>query len=232
MTELNKPIFTFKTVILIIGIILLLFGSLYIFTRPAYWNSFDFSETGQIGDTIGGITAPIINIIGAILIFLSFKAQINANKIQFKLLSQEMENQKKDRNFQVTLEIFQSLKNDYQNLENESFRGQGALNSFVNSIKSYWDEKDFKNHLQKTIYADWKFIMAEYDLISYHIESSEFRENEQRRLSALLKNYYFSQLEYANNILIKEFEKHNIESDILSILKSSIEFNKSENNNG
>jgi hypothetical protein len=232
MKELNKPIFNYKTVILILGIVLILFGSLFAFTKPAYWGNFDFSQTGQIGDTIGGITAPIINVIGAILIFISFKAQIKANKIQFLLLSIEIENQKKDRNFQVILELFQSLKNDYQDLEHEIYKGQGALNSFVNAIKSNWNENDFKKHMQKTIYADWEFIMAEYDLISHHIESSEFREKEQRKLSGLLKNYYFTKLEYANNLLIKEFEKHEIKSDMLGILKSNIEFNKREDNNG
>ncbi len=232
MTELNKPVFNYKTVILILGIILILFGSLFAFTKPAYWSSFDFSQTGQIGDTIGGITAPIINIIGAILIYISFKAQIKANKIQFLLLSKEIENQKKDRNFQVTLELFQSLKNDYQDLEHEVYKGQGALNSYVNEIKSHWNIKDFQKHMQKPIYADWEFLIAEYDLISYHIESSDFREKEKRRLSALLKNYYFTKLEYANNLIIKEFEKHEIKSDMLGIIKSNIEFNNREINNG
>ncbi|NII83115.1 hypothetical protein [Pedobacter sp. SG908] len=36
----------------------LLFVSLFLFTRKAWWSSWDFSATGQIGDTIGGITAP------------------------------------------------------------------------------------------------------------------------------------------------------------------------------
>jgi hypothetical protein len=61
--------------LLILGIILI-FTSLYIFTRPALFASFDFSESGQIGDTIGGITAPIINLIGAYLVYISFQAPV------------------------------------------------------------------------------------------------------------------------------------------------------------
>lgn len=111
MTELNKPIFNYKIVLLIIGITLMLFGSLAIFTQPYYWKTFDFSQTGQIGDTIGGITAPIINVIGAILIYLSFKAQIRANKIQFQLFSQEIENQKKKTGiFRLRWNYFKHLK--------------------------------------------------------------------------------------------------------------------------
>ena len=39
-----------------------------------------FSDTGQIGDTIGGITAPFVGLLGALLVYKSFKAQIEANK--------------------------------------------------------------------------------------------------------------------------------------------------------
>jgi hypothetical protein len=37
------------------------------------------SESGAIGDTIGGITAPFINLLAAFLVYLSFKEQIRAN---------------------------------------------------------------------------------------------------------------------------------------------------------
>ena len=163
MLEKEKPIKNNKLYPLILGLILILFSSLIIFTRPALWEFFDFSKTGQIGDTIGGITAPIINIVGAILIYISFKAQINANKIQFKLLYEEIQNQQKDKNFQVTLELFQSLKNDYQNVNYNSFSGQAALNSYSNEIQTYWDEQRFINHTKKPIYADWKFLLAQYE---------------------------------------------------------------------
>ena len=40
---------------------------------------FDLSQTGQIGDTIGGITAPFIGIIAGYLTFLAFHEQSKAN---------------------------------------------------------------------------------------------------------------------------------------------------------
>lgn len=56
----------------------------------------DFTETGNIGDTIGGITAPIIGIVNVILLFVTLNRQIkfeenqdNFNKNQ--LLSQREE---------------------------------------------------------------------------------------------------------------------------------------------
>lgn len=59
--------------------ILLIFFAPWIFTRK--WNILDFTETGPIGDTIGGITAPFINVLNAVLIFLAFKEQKDANDI-------------------------------------------------------------------------------------------------------------------------------------------------------
>lgn len=38
-----------------------------------------FRNTGQIGDTIGGITAPFVGLLSAYLVYISFKAQIAAN---------------------------------------------------------------------------------------------------------------------------------------------------------
>lgn len=51
----------------------------YIFTRNVF-ESLDFRNTGQIGDTIGGITGPIINMIGSYLVYLALKAQLEANQ--------------------------------------------------------------------------------------------------------------------------------------------------------
>ena len=39
-----------------------------IFTQEAWF--FDFTNSGQVGDTIGGITAPFMNLLGAILVIL------------------------------------------------------------------------------------------------------------------------------------------------------------------
>lgn len=38
-----------------------------------YFLTVDFTSTGNIGDTIGGITSPFIALIGSILIYLSFR---------------------------------------------------------------------------------------------------------------------------------------------------------------
>lgn len=58
--------------------IVLIIISPYIFTHYSSFIKFD-SDSAAIGDTIGGITAPFVNVLAAILVYLSFKAQIKAN---------------------------------------------------------------------------------------------------------------------------------------------------------
>lgn len=64
-------------IIFFIGIALVVLAPL-LFTRD--WTNFSFINTGQIGDTIGGITAPITSLIGSVLVYFALKAQIEANE--------------------------------------------------------------------------------------------------------------------------------------------------------
>ncbi len=75
------------TIFLFLGIALVI-SAPFIFTRSGY---IDFRATGPIGDTIGGITAPITSLIGSILLYFALKTQIDANK----LIQDQFEDQKK-----------------------------------------------------------------------------------------------------------------------------------------
>jgi hypothetical protein len=66
-------------VFLIIGIVFTVFSP-WLFTRNL--GLIGFHSTGDIGSTIGGITAPITSLIGALLIYCALDAQKKANKIQ------------------------------------------------------------------------------------------------------------------------------------------------------
>lgn len=66
-----------------IGVIGVLFGPL-IFTRqvPFDWQWLDFTETGQIGDTIGGITAPVVGLVSVLLLWWTLREQLRFNTKQ------------------------------------------------------------------------------------------------------------------------------------------------------
>lgn len=70
----DHPIWTFVIGCCVIMIIPALF-TLRVSFLPGYL------ITGQIGDTIGGTTAPFIGLFSAILVYLSFQEQIKANRL-------------------------------------------------------------------------------------------------------------------------------------------------------
>lgn len=75
---------------IILGIGLCLLFIIWLLTSPAIYNGFNYTQTGNIGDTIGGITAPFIGIIGAYLVYTSFQAQLAANRLQLQALQTEI----------------------------------------------------------------------------------------------------------------------------------------------
>jgi hypothetical protein len=93
-------------IILLIVIIILVLPPLL--SLPAFCKIFDFSNKGGIGDTISGITAPFINGLAAILVFIAFKAQIKANEI-FK-------NQEKSRTIFNQISLIQEDKLEVEKL--------------------------------------------------------------------------------------------------------------------
>lgn len=76
-------------IFLIVGVFLIIIAP-FLFTRN--FGLLNFGSPGKIGDTIGGITAPISGLIGSILVYLALRAQIDANS----LIQTQFEDQKKE----------------------------------------------------------------------------------------------------------------------------------------
>ena len=73
----------------------------------------NFTDTGQIGDTIGGITAPFVGLLGAYLVYQAFRAQIAANNVQVeanKVQIQANKVQAKNNDFQIALTLIDDLE--------------------------------------------------------------------------------------------------------------------------
>ena len=65
----------------IAALVITLVGCLapWLFTLPG---THDFTNTGQIGDTIGGTMSPFVGIAGVIMTFVAFMMHVRANEIQ------------------------------------------------------------------------------------------------------------------------------------------------------
>lgn len=129
--------------ILIIGIVIIALMPT-VFTRNTWFKAFDFTETGQIGDTIGGITAPFVGILGAILVYISFNEQRKANKLQWEALNEERRATRGQESFEFMYKFYSE--------EIKNFRFYQALN-FSECIKLLEDG---------TIYQDLDELMKSF----------------------------------------------------------------------
>lgn len=106
--KVNKTLKMGK-IILWIGIPVIILSPIILTQYSGY---FDFTDTGNIGDTIGGITAPFINVISAILIFLALKAQIQANMIVQVQINKQIIDKEQDMESKQMKQYYSNLKNN------------------------------------------------------------------------------------------------------------------------
>lgn len=93
----------------------------FILTRSG-WEWLNFNDKGQIGDTIGGITAPFIGLLNVLLLYLTFQEQARFNQNQTEVVEDE---QFKDSLFgllQKQREIKQDVKSSFSHPYNSDVR--------------------------------------------------------------------------------------------------------------
>lgn len=100
---MNKRYLKFALILLSFGVLFTAFAP-YLSTRDL--GIINFNTTGAIGDTIGGITNPITNLLGSILVFFALKAQIDTNMLIQKQFD-EQKQEESDR--QESLQIFEQI---------------------------------------------------------------------------------------------------------------------------
>lgn len=110
--EINPNI---PRVILVVGIVLIVFAP-FILTRQGC-EYLDFTNTGQIGDTIGGITAPIVNLIAAILVYYAFTAQVKANEIIQKQFDEDNKAKEIDAETQNLNKLYEYIRDSIDNFK-------------------------------------------------------------------------------------------------------------------
>lgn len=121
------------------------------------------SSPGEIGDTIGGITSPIIGILGALLIYITLNEQIEANKILNRKISHDNRIRQISELLKIASEILTSM-HYYDNIADREYQGEDALriclericlsHESVDSIKKSYNYEKVKNVLhffQRTV---------------------------------------------------------------------------------
>jgi hypothetical protein len=77
----------------------------------------EFELTGQMEDTIGGLTAPIIGLLNAVLGYVAFRQQITANEMQMKAIIEEQKRFTAGLDFDVLTRILENIQTQTQNAE-------------------------------------------------------------------------------------------------------------------
>ena len=125
---------------------LLLFGVLLTIVFPFFLPLLHKSGVGNfgvVGDAIGGITSPISQLIGSILLYLALKAQLSANGIvqnQIEKDNEKEEEQHHTEQIRAFYSFFQeTIKNFSYEFSNENGKqllyGRRAIKCFLNDLE-------------------------------------------------------------------------------------------------
>lgn len=176
----------------VIGLVMIIIVPMF-FTQLHIF--FDFTNTGEIGDTIGGLTAPIIGIFSSLLIYFSFRAQIKANYIVQSQIDRQKEEEAERREFNYQMETYKHLiqiienykSNDEFKPDNPLYKGFDALTiSFCNISQRKFDPNKV-NHRQIRFV---NFVLDQFDSIIKSFKYSQ-TENFDIRLPVSLVNNLF-----------------------------------------
>lgn len=118
------------------------FASVFLFTSEAFAPRFVFTKTGEIGDTIGGITAPIIGVIGAALTFLAFFIQYKANEkhnLQFDLQSKAATKDKYDSKIIYLIQQNRDIANSMSIGEKDRVTGSKCFNRMFAEFRAAYE---------------------------------------------------------------------------------------------
>lgn len=110
---------TFSIVLIVIAAALFVFALFApaTFTMPAK-DGKGFSDTGEIGDTIGGLMSPFINLAAVIVTGLAFYMQYRANRLQVVIFTDQLK--ETERQFKLE-QASQEKQNKIQQFESQFF---------------------------------------------------------------------------------------------------------------
>jgi len=145
-----------------ISFVILSFCTPFILTRPTFSDDFNFTSTGPIGDTIGGLMSPFINLSAVIVTGLAFYMQYKANKLQVKIFRKQLEEtqnqfkseqEKQDKNSrkqQFESQFYEMLRLHKENVNEIEIDAKKRLEKVALPAKedeaprAYYDYIDFK----------------------------------------------------------------------------------------
>ena len=200
---LNENNIVFNSVLIILFAIFV-FTPIIIALKEFTFSDFTNKVKNDLGGTIGGITAPFVSLLGSYLVYLGFKAQIDANKkIQSQIDSEHF-------NKMIFL-IFENIK-DFSIKNASVSSGKSSINQLFQSMNNL-------NNLDILDLKSFELLLKTINTLLIELENKKL---------ILLKNIIAYQYEfYITNAFNnspkpftqeeEEFEKHKYAVSIIDI---------------
>ena len=202
----------------IAALVIILAGCLapWLFTLPG---TPDFTNTGEIGDTIGGTMSPFVGIAGVIMTFVAFMMQVRANEIQREqlgktFLMKDVESMIEDRRAMELIKI--DVDNAISDIESRC----RCIDEFCTKIKQNpFDEVPL---MRPSVTS-----LSRYQSIDRNRVFNAFKAFVGEDGTKLFQktyfylDYYYESVQYINDTLDKKWEKNveRIKSKISELYK-------------
>lgn len=204
-------------IVLIIGSFLMVVSP-WIFTQHWFGQFFKFGEaTGPIGDTVGGLTAPIIGLMSAILVYLTLHEQVKANEMQRRAIAKQSQENILSQELTEIREGLNKIEKEMNNWSYEFKEVLGKVNGEESTKKPTYH--DLLGYLIKTKFTDKdKVIKFIQQLLSYTITLELFssiqmnKVEKQDLFNCILERFRVAYLQYFKPC-IREMEGTHLEND-------------------
>ena len=208
---MNTKIMKRARILLIVGVILIILAPL-ILTRGLV--IIDFSNTGQIGDTIGGITAPIASLVGSILVFFALETQIEANQIIQEQMKVQKDEESQKKQLQNLLDQFKMLREDVNDFSYITFKsdstdeeknsvsyltrtGRDALRQVIVGMKQYKTNQHLDLYKLNHKLGEVKSILLAMDSLLKQTDSATIELTDKVFLRNLISYQFNSKISHA-----------------------------------
>lgn len=192
----------------------------------------DLTSTGQIGDTIGGITAPFVNIGAAFLLYFTLVAQIKANKIQGKELLRQKRHEQSQRKYDSFMREIESIRQDvgiFVFSGSPNLVGLAAFNEFTKKIEE--NEKDIafiKTELETREFLYLNSILYNFRFNWNEIALSDLDNETMGMLRSKLAWFYMGKMHINVGVIASVLKKVelDLETNGFSLIEASDKISK------
>ena len=154
---------------------------------------YSLAQSSDLGNAIGGITAPISSLVGSILVFLALRSQIIANKITQKQIREQKVEEQIKKEVSYVSDLYKYFLNSIQAYETKYYNSHKA----IMQVMSLLAESERKNaHDEGQLYygtaAELYGILKLGKLFLEQVNKSRIEEHDKRYFKELLKYHYDS----------------------------------------